>query len=137
MSGRSHPPERLVALYVTVIWAAVLFAIDGVLAIVLDRDPVPEGIGPYYAVLAFVVAGFLVWLVLSGTSRSDLPVLGAVAAAASVYLAYLVVAVPWGLELVAQQVLSPFVIAAAVLAATAVVATWLVLRELRWRGHRR
>ncbi len=136
MSGRRRP-ERLVALYVTVFWAAVVFAVDGVIAIVLDRDPVPEGVGPYYAVLAFAVAGVLVWLVLSGTSRSSLPVLGAVGAAASVYLAYLVVALPWGLGLLAQQVLSPFVLAAAVLAAVAVVATWFALRELRWRASHR
>lgn len=137
MSGRRRRPERLVALYVTVFWAAVVFAVDGVIAIVLDRDPVPEGVGPYYAILAFLVAGVLLWLVLSGTSRSHLPVLGAIGAAASVYLAFLVVALPWGLGLVAQQALSSFVIAAALLAAGSVVATWAVLRELRWRGRRR
>lgn len=137
MSGRRRRPERLVALYVTVFWAAVVFAVDGVIAIVIDSDPVPEGVGPYYAVLAFAVAGFLVWLVLSGTSRSHMPVLGAVGAAASVYLAFLVVALPWGFGLVAQQALSPFVIGAAVLAAVAVVVTWLALRELRWRARRR
>ena len=56
MSERPRP-ERLVALYVTVLWAAVVFAVDGLLAVVLDRDPISSDVGPYYAIVAFALAG--------------------------------------------------------------------------------
>ena len=130
-------PERLVALFVTVFWAAVVFAVDGLLAILLDRDPIPGDVGPYYSVIAFVLAGLLLWMLLSGTSRSRHPVFGALGAAAGVYIVFLAVAgIGWGLPLVAEQVLSPFVLVAAVLAAAAVVATWAAIRSLRWRRMR-
>jgi len=138
MSERAARPERLVALFVTVFWAAVVFAVDGLLAVVLDRDPVQAGdVGPYYSILAFVVAGVLLWLLLSSTSTSRNPVWGAVGAAAVVYLTFLGVALVWGLALVAEQALSPFVLAASLLAAAAVVATWAAIRSLRWRQRRR
>ena len=55
-------------------------------------------------------------------------------AAAGVYIVFLAVAgIGWGLPLVAEQVLSPFVLVAALLAAAAVVATWAAIRSLRWR----
>ena len=133
MNARRRRPERVVALFVTVFWAAVVFAIDGLMSILIDADPVQAGVGPYYSVFAFVVAGLALWMLLSGTSRSERPYFGAIAAAASVYLAFLLTAVPWGVALVAQQALSPFVLTASLAAAAAVVATWLVLRQLRWR----
>lgn len=133
MSERPRP-ERLVALFVTVFWAAVVFAVDGLLAVLLDRDPISGDVGPYYSVIAFVVAGFVLWMLLSGTSRSRNPVFGAVGAAAGVYFSFLAVAgIGWGLALVTEQALSPFVLAAALLAAGAVVATWAAIRSLRWR----
>ena len=54
----------------------------------------------------------LLWLVLSGTSRSRRPVFGAIAAAAGVYIVLLAVAGFWDLSLVAEQALSPFVLVA-------------------------
>ncbi|CAN5305099.1 hypothetical protein BH11ACT3_BH11ACT3_12580 [soil metagenome] len=133
MNARRRRPERLVALFITVFWFTVVFAIDGLLAILLDRDPIPEGIGPYYAVLAFLFAGLVLWLLLSETSRSRNPTFGAIGAAASIYLVFLLVALPFGFSLVAEQALSPFVLAATMLAAAVVVGTWLALRSLRWR----
>lgn len=136
MSERPRP-ERLVALFVTVFWAAVVFAVDGLLAVLLDRDPIPADVGPYYSIIAFLVAGFLLWMLLSGTAHSRHPVFGAIGAAAGVYFAFLAVAgIGWGLPLVAEQVLSPFVLAATLLAAGAVVATWAAIRSLRWRRGR-
>lgn len=137
MSARLRRPERLVALFVTVFWAAVVFAVDGLIAVVLDRDPVRAGVGPYYSILAFIVAGVVLWLVLGETSRSRQPAFGAIAAAASVYLSFLLVALPWGLPLVVEQALSPFVLAASALATVAVLVTWLSLRSLRWRAAAR
>ena len=136
MSERPRP-ERLVALFVTVFWAAVVFAVDGLLAVLLDRDPIPADVGPYYAFVAFVVAGFVLWMLLSGTAHSRHPVFGAVGAAAGVYFVFLAVAgIGWDLALVAEQALSPFVLAATLLAAGAVVATWAAIRSLRWRRAR-
>jgi hypothetical protein len=132
MSERPRP-ERLVALFVTVFWAAVVFAVDGLVAVLLDRDPVQSDVGPYYSILAFVIAGVVLWMLLSGTSTSRHPAWGALAAVALVYLAFVLTALPWGLELVGEQALSPFVLVAALLAAAAVVATWAAIRSLRWR----
>ncbi|CAN5352781.1 hypothetical protein BH09ACT4_BH09ACT4_11960 [soil metagenome] len=137
MSERARQPERLVALFVTVFWAAVVFAVDGLLAVLLDRDPVQSDVSPYYSILAFVIAGVLVWMLLSATSISRRPVWGAIAAAALVYLSFLGTALGWGLPLLTEQALSPFVLTAALLAAAAVVATWAALRSLRWRRSRR
>jgi hypothetical protein len=137
MSRQGRRAEPLVALFVAVFWAAVVFAVDGLISIIIDRDPIPEGVGPYYSVVAFAIAGFVLWMLLSGTARSRHPVWGAIAAAASVYLAMVLSALPWGLGLVAEQALSPFVLVATGAAAAAVVATWAAIRSLRWRGGAR
>jgi hypothetical protein len=131
MSEREPRPERLIALFVTVLWAAIVFAVDGVLALLLDRDPIQSDVGPYYAILAFALAGLVLWMLLSGTSTSRHPAWGAIGAVALVYLVFLLAALPWGLGLVSEQGLSPFVIAAAVLAGATVVATWAGVRALR------
>lgn len=131
MSEREPRPERLIALFVTVLWAAIVFAVDGVLALLLDRDPIQSDVGPYYAILAFALAGLVLWMLLSGTSTSRHPAWGAIGAVALVYLVFLLAALPWGLGLVSEQGLSPFVIAAAVLAGATVVATWAGIRALR------
>jgi hypothetical protein len=137
MSEQAPRPERLVALFVTVLWAAVVFAVDGLLAVILDRDPIQSDVGPFYSIVAFVVAGVVLWMLLSATSTSRHPAWGTVGAVALVYLAFLLVALIWGLPLVVEQALSPFVMAAALLAGAAVVATWAAIRSLRWRQSRR
>jgi hypothetical protein len=38
MSERPRRSDFAVALFVTIFWAAVVFAVDGIIAIVLDRD---------------------------------------------------------------------------------------------------
>ena len=60
-----------------------------------------------------MVAGVVLWMLLSGTSTSRHPVWGAIGAVALVYLAFLLIAALWGLPLVVEQALSPFVLAAA------------------------
>lgn len=123
--------DRVIALFVTVTWAAVVFAVDGLLSVVLDRDPIGGSVTPYYGILALGLAGVLLWFVLSGSTRSSGPWFGAVGAAAGVYLVLVASALPIGLVLVGQQAASPFVLGAAVLAAVTVVVTWLVLRQYR------
>ena len=123
--------DRLVALFVAVTWAAVVFAVDGLLAVILDRDPIGEKVTPYYGILALLLAGVLLWFVLAGTARSRGPWFGALAAAAGVYLLLVASALPIGLVLAAQQAGSPFVVAAALLAAVTVIVSWAVLRRAR------
>lgn len=131
MPDRSRGSDRVIALFVTVTWGAVVFAIDGLVSVLLDRDPIGGSVSPYYGILALLVAGVVLWFVLAGTLRSRGPWFGALAAAAGVYLVLVASALPIGLVLVGQQAGSPFVLAAAVLAAATVVISWLVLRRAR------
>jgi len=119
----------LVALFVAVTWAATSFAVAGILAVLLDREPVQSPAPVYAGPLAVVLAGIVVWLAVGLTARSRRPWVGAIAAAASVYLVLVAVALLGSFRLFAEQAGSPFVIAAAVLAAIAVVGTWAILRR--------
>jgi predicted membrane channel-forming protein YqfA (hemolysin III family) len=121
--------DRVVALFVTVTWGAVVFAVDGLLSVVLDRDPIGGSVTPYYGLLALLLAGVLLWFVLAGTTRSRGPWFGALAAAAGVYLLLVASALPIGLVLAGQQAGSSFVVAAALLAGITVFVTWAVLRR--------
>lgn len=125
--GRPRP-RLLVALFVAVTWAAASFAAAGILSVVLDRDPV-ETPAPVYAGPATVaVAGVAVWLAVGFTARARTPWVGALAAAASVYLVVIAVALLGSFRLFAEQAASPFVVTAALLAAVAAVVTWWMLR---------
>jgi hypothetical protein len=119
-----------VALFVTVLWAAVVFAVDGLLSVTLDRDPIGAAVSPFFAIVAMVVAAIVLWLVLVGTARSSTPWFGSLAAMAGVYLVLVASALPVGLVLTGQQAASPFVIATALLAAVTVFTTWSITR--RW-----
>lgn len=112
-----------------------MFAVDGLLAIVLNRDPIVGSVTPYYGLLALLLAGVLLWFVLAGTARSRVPWFGVLAAAAGVYLLLVTSALPIGLVLVAQQAGSPFVLSAALLAGVTVFVTWAVLRWSRLKGE--
>jgi hypothetical protein len=120
----------LVALFVAVTWAAASFAVAGLLAVVLDRDPVETHAGPVYVgLIGLTLAGVAVWLIVGFTARAPSPWFGALGAAASVYLVIVGAALLVSFPMFAEQASSPFVIAAAVLAASAVVATWAALRS--------
>ena len=129
--GATHGQDRVIALFVAVTWAAVVFAVDGLLSVVLDRDPIGGSVSPYYGILALLLAGVLLWFVLAGTARSHGPWFGTLAAAAGVYLLLVASALPIGLVLAGQQAGSPFVVAAALLAGVTVFVTWVVLRRIR------
>jgi len=126
-----RPPRRslLVALFVAVTWAAASFAVAGILAVVLDRDPVESPAPVYAGPLAVVLAGVAVWLATGLTTRSRTPWFGALAAAASVYLVFAGVALLGSFRLFAEQASSPFVVAAAILAVPAVAGTWFAIRR--------
>ncbi len=124
-----RPPSLLIALFVAVTWAATSFAVAGILSVVLDRDPVETPAPVYAGPAALALAGVVVWLAAGFTARARRPWVGALAAAASVYLVFVATALLGSFRLFAEQAASPFVIAAAVLAAITVVATWAVLRR--------
>jgi predicted membrane channel-forming protein YqfA (hemolysin III family) len=130
VATRPRRADLVVALFVTVLWAAVVFAVDGLLSVILDRDPITGSVSPYYGIAALALAAVTLWLVLIGTARSATPWFGTIAAAAAVYLVLVASALPVGLVLTGQQAESPFVIATALLAAVTVFATWAVTR--RW-----
>lgn len=127
-----RPPLRrslFVALFVAITWAAATFAVAGILAVALDRDPVQTPAPPYVGLIGLGAAGVAVWLAVGLTARAARPWVGALAGAASVYLVILVTALLGSFRLFAEQATSPFVVAGALLAAVAVVATWWTLRR--------
>src|SRR6218665_983074 len=124
--GRGRP-ERVVGIFVTVVWASIVFAVYGLLAVLLDRDPIELPVGPFYGIVALALAGLVVYLGIQLTPPGRSPWLGAVATAAGVYLVIVVAAAIVDFGLAVSQALSPFVLAAAVLAAAAGGATWFTL----------
>jgi len=130
MSERPRRSDFAVALFVTVFWAAVVFAVDGIIAIVLDRDPIEADVGPYYAIVALLLAAVVTWLSVANVLVRDSPWLAAFTATALVYLVLVATAATIGLGLMADQAASPFVIAASLLSGLTVVLAWSVLK--RW-----
>lgn len=124
---RRGKPERIIGIFVTVVWASVVFAAYGLLAVFLDRDPIEEPVGPFYGVVALALAGLVVYLGIQLTTPSRSPWLGAVATGAGVYLVTVVAAAIVDFGLAVSQALSPFVLVAALLAAGTVVAVWFAL----------
>ena len=133
-----QPPRRrdfFVALLVAVTWGAATFGVAGILAVVLDRDPVQSPAPVYAGLVGLTLAGVAVWLAVGLTVRARTPWVGALAAAAAVYLVIVGAALLGSFRLFAEQATSPFVIGAVVLAAVAVVGTWFATR--RHPGSRR
>ena len=130
MSERPRRSDFAVALFVTVFWAAVVFAVDGIIAIALDRDPIEADVGPYYAIVALLLAAVVTWLSVANVLVRDSPWLAALTATALVYLVLVATAATIGLGLMADQAASPFVIAASLLSGLTVLLAWSVLK--RW-----
>ena len=126
---RPRHPERLAGLFVAVVWAALVFAVFGILAVLLDRDPVEQPVGPYFGLVAILLALGVVYLGIVLTAPARSPWLGAIATAAGVYLVILATAAAVDLSLALAQVGSPFVLAAAVLAAAPPIACWAYFRS--------
>ncbi|QEO09219.1 hypothetical protein [Protaetiibacter larvae] len=131
MSERTPHPERVVGVFVAVSWAAVVFAVFGVLAVLLDRDPVDHPVGPLYGVAAIGVSVVVVYLGIVLTVPARRPWLGAITTAAGVYLAIVGLAALVDLSLAVAQAGSPFAAVAAVLAAAPPIVCWAVLHPAR------
>lgn len=129
----SARPEYLVALFIAVTWAAVVFAAFGLVAWGLDLEPVPSGVSPYYGLLALAAAGVLVWAAVARSAAAPSPWLAAVTTAAGVYLVLVASGAVDGLGLIASQAVSPFVLVASGLAAVTVVVSWSSIRS--WRAR--
>jgi hypothetical protein len=132
------PPRRptlgrslFIALFVAITWGASTFAAAGILAIALDRDPVQTPMPPFAGLIGLAVAGVAVWLAVGLTLRANTPWVGALAVGAAAYLVIVSTALLGSFELFAEQAISPFVIAAVVLAAIAVVGSWFAVRGPR------
>jgi hypothetical protein len=120
-----------IALFVAITWAASTFAVAGILAVALDRDPVQTPAQPFVGLIGLAVAGVVVWLAVGLTARAATPWVGAIAAAAAVYLAIVATALIGSFRLFAEQAVSPFVVVAALLAGGAAVGTWFAVRPTR------
>lgn len=123
--GRSF----VVALFAAVLWAATEFAVAGILAVLLDRDPIQTPIPAYAGLGGLTLAAVVVvggaWL----TSRATRPALAALGTGAAVYLAIVAAAFAGSTELFLEQAGSPFVVVGAVLAVGAALAAWAVARR--------
>ncbi|MFT4283744.1 MAG: hypothetical protein QM598_02790 [Protaetiibacter sp.] len=126
--GRPRHPERVAGLFVAVVWAALAFAVFGVLAVVLDRDPVEQPVGPYFGLAAILLSLGVVYLGIVFTVPARRPWLGALATAAGVYLVILAAAAIVDTSLALAQAGSPFVLAAALLALAPPIACWAYFR---------
>ena len=128
-SERPRHPERVAGLFVAVVWAALAFAIFGILAVLLDRDPVEQRVSPYFGLAAILLALVVVYLGIVFTVPARAPWLGAVATAAGVYLVVLAAAFVVDIALTLEQAVSPFVLAAALLALAPPIACWAWFRR--------
>ncbi len=119
----------LVALFVAIAWAATTFAVAGLLAVLLDRDPIRTPSPTWTGLVGLALAGVVVWLAVALGARAAAAWPATLAAIAGVHLVVAAAALLASFELFAEQVTSPFVIAGALLAGVAVLATRAVLRR--------
>jgi hypothetical protein len=127
-----RPPLRsslLVALFVAITWGACTFAVAGLLAVLLDRDPISTPAPTWAGLVGIALAGIVVWLAVGVGVRAATAWPAVVAAVTGVYLVALAAALLGSFALFAEQATSPFVIAGALLAGLAVVLTRLMMRR--------
>lgn len=125
----SRHPERVAGLFVAVVWAALAFAVFGVLAVLLDRDPVEQRVSPYFGLAAILLALVVVYLGIVFTVPARSPWLGAVATAAGVYLVVVAAAFVVDTALTLEQAVSPFVLTSALLALVPPIGCWVWFRR--------
>ncbi len=126
---RMRHPERVAGLFVAVVWAALVFAVFGILAVLLDRDPVEQRVSPYFGLAAILLGLVVVYLGIVITVPARTPWLGAVATAAGVYLVVLAAAFVVDTALTLEQAVSPFVLVASLLALAPPVGCWAWFRR--------
>lgn len=136
MSGRNLPepsrrPERVAGIFIAVTWAAFVFAVFGLLAVLLDRDPIERSVSPYFALVSLGLAMVTVYVGVIATVPRPGPWAGAAGTAAAVYLVLLISAAVVDLDFAIAQAVSPFVLVAVVLAAVTPFASWAYFARRR------
>ena len=126
---RVRHPERVAGLFVAVVWSALAFAVFGVLAVLLDRDPVEQAVSPYFGLFAILLSLVVVYLGIVFTVPARTPWLGAIATAAGVYLVVIAAAFVVDTALTLEQAVSPFVLVASLLALAPPIGCWAWFRR--------
>lgn len=129
MSGPARPerpprPERVAGIFIAVTWAAFVFAAFGLLAVVLDRDPIERQVSPFFALVSLGLAMLVVYVGVIATVPRRSPWTGSAATALAVYVMLVLSAAVADLDLAIAQAVSPFVLVAVVLAAVPPLAAW-------------
>lgn len=119
----------LLALFVSITWGACTFAVAGLLAVVLDRDPISTPSPAWAGLVGIALAGIVVWLAVALGARAARAWPAALAAVAGVYLVVGAAALLASFALFAEQATSPFLIVGALLGGLAVVVTRAALRR--------
>ncbi|MCS0498621.1 hypothetical protein [Protaetiibacter mangrovi] len=126
---RPRHPERVAGIFVAVSWAALVFAVFGAIAVLLDRDPVEQSVSPYFGPVTILLGMGVVYLGIVLTVPARTPWLGALATAAGVYLVTLAAAAVVDISLALAEAVSPFLLAAAALAAAPPIGCWAYFRR--------
>lgn len=141
MSGqapRPLPSRLLVPVLGTVTYLACVIALFGFVSLGINRDVIDEAdAGPLLGPAMVAAACVVTFVALARAVPDALPWRGAVAAAASAYVAMLVVGgigyattrgeLLWVILFIARYAASPFMIGAALLSGGFVIAYWAVL----------
>lgn len=131
----STPAERrrpawVAAIFVAVGWAALEFALEGVVSAIIDRDPLPTGLSPFLGFGLVVLRLAVVWFGVARASASSGPWLLAVATGAIVWLVTVLAGLALGgLRLALAEGTGPFLLVAAVSAVLVTAVAGLVLRR--------
>lgn len=128
-AARTRRPERVAGLFIAVAWAALAFAVFGILAVLLDRDPVEQRVSPLFGPAAILLSLVVVYLGIVFTVPRRAPWLGALATAAGVFLVILTAALVVDTALVLEQATSPFVLTAVLLALAPPIGAWAWFRR--------
>ncbi len=132
---RQQHPERLAGLFIAITWAAVVFAVSGFLAVLLDRDPIDRPVSPYSGLVSLLVAMLVVYAGIVATVPRRAPWTGMLLTAVGVAVAFLIVAAIVDLDLAIAQLTSPFVAAAVLLALVPPWASWAYFASRRPGGR--
>lgn len=131
LPDRRSRPELVAGLFIAVTWAAAVFALFGLLAVLLDRDPVEQQVSSFYGVVSMLLAIGTVYVGIVLTVPRRAPWTGAAATGLAVYLIFLLSAAVVDLDFAIAQAMSPFVWAAAIIATVPPLASWFVFDRRR------
>ena len=130
----SRHPERFAGIFIAITWAAFTFAGFGILAVILDRDPIEIPVSPYVGLGSIGVAMLAVYLGVIATVPRKAPWTGSVLTALAVYGVWVLGGAIADLNLGIAQATSPFVVVAGLLAFATPLTSWYYFAALRRRS---